>query len=212
MRRLPVYLLVDTSGSMKGEPIAAANNGLQAMMASLIQDPAALESVAMSVITFDREVNELVPLTPLEEIRTPLLSVPDSGPTLMGKALEFLMDRVRRDVVPNSKMRKGDWRPLLFLITDGKPSDLQLYKTMCADVKSYKFARIVACAAGQSAKTEPLKELTSDVYSLATMDTATFSQFFQWVSQSIAQGSTNAGRSVSLVNLPPPPAEINLVS
>ena len=71
MRRLPVYLLVDTSGSMKGEPIAAANNGLQAMIATLKQDPFALESVYISVITFDREVNEVLPLTELETLQAP---------------------------------------------------------------------------------------------------------------------------------------------
>ena len=62
-RRLPVYLALDTSGSMRGEPIAAVNVGLQALLASLRQNPFALESVSLSITTFDREVIEVVPMT-----------------------------------------------------------------------------------------------------------------------------------------------------
>ena len=39
MRRLPVYLLIDTSGSMRGEPIESVKVGLEAMVSSLRQDP-----------------------------------------------------------------------------------------------------------------------------------------------------------------------------
>lgn len=210
MRRLPVYLLVDTSGSMKGEPIAAANNGLQAMIATLKQDPFALESVYLSVITFDREVNEVLPLTELETLQAPTLVTPESGPTLMGKALDVLMQKIDHDVVKNCPEQKGDWRPLLFVITDGKPSDKAVYKEMTEKIKNYKFAAIVACAAGQDAQTEPLKSLTEHVYTLATMDGASFTQFFKWVSQSIAQGTTK-GTSSSSIMLPPPPSEMSVV-
>ena len=42
MRRLPVYLLIDTSGSMKGEPIESVKVGIESMIATLRQDPYAL--------------------------------------------------------------------------------------------------------------------------------------------------------------------------
>ena len=59
MRRLPVYLLIDTSGSMRGEPIESVKVGLEAMVSSLRQDPFALESVNISIITYDREVKQI---------------------------------------------------------------------------------------------------------------------------------------------------------
>ena len=59
MRKLPVYLLLDTSGSMKGEPVEAMRNGVQTLISSLRQDPYALESVQISVITYDREACRL---------------------------------------------------------------------------------------------------------------------------------------------------------
>ncbi|MDQ7046949.1 MAG: TerY-C metal binding domain-containing protein [Sulfurovum sp.] len=67
-RKLPVYLLIDSSGSMNGEPINSVNEGLRAMMNALRQDPYALETVLLSVITFDREVKEVFTLTPIVAI------------------------------------------------------------------------------------------------------------------------------------------------
>ena len=54
MRRLPVYLLLDTSGSMHGEPIEAVKNGMQILLSTLRQDPYALETAYLSLIAFDR--------------------------------------------------------------------------------------------------------------------------------------------------------------
>jgi len=77
MRRLPVYILLDTSGSMRGEPIHSVNVGLQSMLSALRQDPYALESVYLSVITFDIEAKVYLPLTPLDQVQIPDLDVPD---------------------------------------------------------------------------------------------------------------------------------------
>ena len=59
MRRLPVYLLLDTSGSMSGEPIEQVKNGLQMLVAGLRQDPYALETAYLAVITFDSAAQEV---------------------------------------------------------------------------------------------------------------------------------------------------------
>lgn len=59
MRRLPVYLLLDTSGSMTGEPIEAVKNGVQMLLSTLRQDPYALETAYVSVITFDSSARQL---------------------------------------------------------------------------------------------------------------------------------------------------------
>ena len=57
MRRLPVYLLLDCSGSMYGEPIEAVKNGVQVLVSTLRQDPYALETAYLSIITFDSVPN-----------------------------------------------------------------------------------------------------------------------------------------------------------
>lgn len=209
-RRLPVYILIDTSGSMYGEPIESVKVGLTDMVASLRQDPYALETVCISIITYDREVKQILPLTELEHLQLPEIKVPESGPTLMGAALNKLCDCYDAEVNKGSAQQKGDWMPLLFLLTDGKPSDLQAYEEASQRLKGYAFTNIVACAAGPKAKTEPLHKLTDKVFTLETMDSATFKKFFEWVTININQGGRSMGVTDD-VELPPPPTEVNLV-
>lgn len=210
MRRLPVYILLDTSGSMRGEPIHSVNVGLQSMLSALRKDPYALESVYLSVITFDIEAKAYLPLTPLDQVQIPDLDVPNVGATFMGAALELLAQEVQQNVQKSSNDVKGDWRPLLFLMTDGSPSDVYAYQQIVPTIKQLNFATIVACAAGPKAKTESLLQLTDQVVVLDTMDSNSFASFFKWVSASVVAGSSSAGVSDS-ISLPPPPAEIQLV-
>lgn len=210
MRRLPVYLLIDTSGSMTGEPIESVKVGLEAMLSSLRGDPFALESANISIITYDREVKVILPLTPLEDIQLPEITCPESGPTNMGAALKTLCKQMDSEVHLSTPTQKGDWMPLLFLMTDGKPSDIMEYNEAIPEVKKRKFATIIACAAGSKAKTEPLLQLTDQVYTLDTMDKSSFSQFFKWVSSSIGVGNRSIGATSDLI-LPPPPEEVNNV-
>ena len=69
MRKLPIYLLLDTSGSMHGEPIEAVKNGVEMLVSTLRNDPYALETAYLSVITFNTNAQQLVPLTELEQFR-----------------------------------------------------------------------------------------------------------------------------------------------
>ena len=84
MRRLPVYLLLDTSGSMSGEPIEALKNGVQLMISSLRQNPQAIETAYISIITFDTTAQQLMPLTDLASFQIPDMRA--SGVTALGEA------------------------------------------------------------------------------------------------------------------------------
>lgn len=195
---------------MTGEPIESVKVGLEAMLSSLRGDPFALESANISIITYDRDVKVILPLTPLEDIQLPEITCPESGPTNMGAALKTLCKQIDSEVHLSTPTQKGDWMPLLFLMTDGKPSDIMEYNEAIPEVKKRKFATIVACAAGSKAKTEPLQQLTDQVYTLDTMDRSSFSQFFKWVSSSIGVGNRSIGATSDLI-LPPPPEEVNNV-
>lgn len=210
MRRLPVYLLLDTSGSMSGTPIQAVNNGLQVLVSKLRQDPFALESVAISIITFDREVKQVMPLTELETLQLPEITTPESGPTNMGAALLMLCKRMDSEIIKGTGEQKGDWRPLLILMTDGKPSDLADFRDAVPKIKAKNFAAVIACAAGAEAKDSFLKELTDTVVHLDTADSSTLMSFFKWVSASIGTGNRSAGTTEEII-LPPPPQEVHLI-
>ena len=85
MRRLPVYLLLDTSGSMFGEPIEAVKNGVQVLVSTLRQDPYALETAYLSIITFDSTAKQVSPLTELSAFQhnNALLSRPYRGTSFL---------------------------------------------------------------------------------------------------------------------------------
>lgn len=85
-RRLPVYILIDTSGSMKGEPIESVKVGLSDMIASLRLDPYALETACISIITFNSNVNQILPLTDLENLQLPDIQVPIFWGNLFGSS------------------------------------------------------------------------------------------------------------------------------
>ncbi len=212
MRRLPVYILLDTSGSMRGEPIHAVNNSMQVLLSTLRQDPHALDTVHISLITFDIEARVMQELTPLDQFPPVDLKTPDSGPTFLGAALKTVGQKVKSEVRVGSDEGKGDWAPLLFVMTDGKPSDTMEFNEQVNAIKTAGFASIVGCGAGPSADVTALKRFCTSVAMLDTLDGPGFEQFFKWVSDVIADGSRSQNASpADVTELPPPPSEINIV-
>ncbi|NEX19147.1 VWA domain-containing protein [Thiorhodococcus mannitoliphagus] len=211
MRRLPVYLLLDTSGSMTGEPIEAVKNGVQILVSTLRQDPYALETAFLSVITFDSTARQVVPLTELATFQPPPLNA--TGVTALGEALGLLAERIEAEVARTTADAKGDWKPLVFIMTDGAPTDD--WKKGLDRLKQVRTGVIVACAAGQGGDTSVLKQITEVVVALDTADASTIKAFFKWVSASVSTGSQKVDQGLKevtgLSDLPPPPPEVNVV-
>jgi uncharacterized protein YegL len=209
-RRLPVYLVLDTSGSMMGEPIAAVETGVQTLVSALRQDPYALETAYLSVITFDSNARQVVPLTELTAFQMP--SVQANGLTSLGDALKLLANRIDSEVTKTTAEQKGDWKPLVFIMTDGGPTDD--WQKGLVEFKKRKTGIVVACAAGQGAETNVLKQITECVVQLDTADSSTIKAFFKWVSASVSTGSQKVDSGTEVVGLgelPPPPPEVNIV-
>ena len=211
MRRLPVYLLLDTSGSMSGEPIEAVKNGVQIMISALRQNPQAIETAFLSVITFDSVAQQIIPLTDLASFQ--MVDIKATGLTALGEALKLVAHKIETEVQKTTTETKGDWKPLVFIMTDGIPTDD--WQNGLNEFKKAKVAFTVACAAGSGADANILKQITDNVVSLDTADSASIGKFFQWVTASIGVSSSkveDSGKEVTGLNeLPPPPSELNIV-
>jgi len=210
VRRLPVYLVLDTSSSMLGEPIKAVKTGLETLLSALRQDPFALETVYLSVITFDTDARQVVPLTEVANFRSPEIRA--NGTTALGAALKLLSESIAREVRKGTAEQHGDWKPLVFLMTDGAPTDD--WKRQKETIAKTPIATLVACAAGPGAQTDVLRALTEAVVTLDTADASTIKTFFKWVSASVTVSSQKVDLTKKdvggLGDLPPPPPSINV--
>ncbi len=209
-RRLPVYLLLDCSGSMSGEPIEAVRQGVRALLADLRSDPQALETAYLSVITFASSAQQVCPLTELVSFQEPNMTA--GGSTALGEALKLLEQTLDTEVRKSTPAQKGDWKPLVFLMTDGQPTDSW---EMAADrIKQKRVGNIIACAAGPGADSTMLKRITEVVVELTNLQPDALKAFFKWVSSSIKTTSQSVAQVTAdapPVNLPPPPPQIQIV-
>lgn len=202
MRRLPIFFVLDVSESMLGEHLYQLEDGLSKIFDALRTDPHALETAWVSVIAFAGQVRKLMPLTELTSVATP--NLPVGGGTSLGRALNFLMDELDSTVRKNTADVKGDWKPIVFLITDGKPTDdvtkaVQRWKDRYAG-----HITMVAISIGRAADLRVLNQLT-DADKVLTLDDdseAGFRRFITWVTQSVQARSRSVGDPTKEEKLP----------
>lgn len=204
LRRLPVYLVLDCSGSMSGEPIEAVRHGVRALLADLRSDPQALETAYLSVITFAGGAVQACPLTELTTFQEPNLTA--GGSTALGAALRLLEQCVDAEVKkPVPGQQKGDWKPLVFLLTDGQPTDT--WESAADSVKARRL-NVIALAAGDGADVNVLKRITETVFELKNLQPDSLRAFFKWASASVTAAAAAADGPGAL---PPPPPQIVVV-
>ncbi len=211
MRRLPVYILIDTSTSMRGEPIEAVKVGITSLIESLNQDPYALETVCLSIITYNASAEQIVPLTEVYKFHLPEIIA--KGRSALGEALMLLTSKVPEEVHKNTLETKGDWKPLLFILSDGGYSG-PIAKPI-AEFKKLPFGVVVACAAGEKSHIDVLRKITNDVIQISTIDSTSIKSYFKWISSSISTTSMKietAGEcDMAIDALPPLPNEIKVL-
>jgi uncharacterized protein YegL len=211
-RRLPVYFLLDTSGSMSGPPIQAVQQGVALVYNELMNTPQAVETAWLSVITFDSQAQQLIPLTELSNFNPPPLQA--TGSTSMGQALDLLGQALDREITGNQGEKKGDYKPLVFLLTDGEPTDdWQSALSRLRTRTQKKPATIIGLACGSGANEQTLKQIADVTLKMSDANPDQIAAFFRWVSQSIKTASVSAAQGAGAaqqVNLPPPPSTIQI--
>lgn len=200
VRRRPVYLLLDTSASMFGAPIQAVQQGVHMIHNELLNNPHAIETVYLSVITFASSAQQIVQLASVEDFKPPVLKA--EGNTALGAALTLLDQALDRELRQNSDGRKGDYRPIVFLLTDGAPTDA--WKDPNAKLKArttMKLGTLVAIGCGPNVNMATLKEIANEVIRMTDTSPDALHQFFKWVSASIQKTSQKMGNKPEDNNL-----------
>jgi uncharacterized protein YegL len=192
-RRLPVYLLLDTSGSMAGEAIEGVRDGVQLLHNELMNNPQALDTVHIAVITFASDAQMVTPLTDLLHFTPPPLDA--DGATALGAALTRLNQSLDTDIIANSTVQKGDYRPLVFLLSDGDPTDAwqKPLEAVRGRAKN-RIGTLIALACGKSANTNVLKEVADVVLVMNSVTSDALQAYFRWVSASVSTASVAAAK------------------
>jgi uncharacterized protein YegL len=175
IRRLPVYMLIDCSGSMNGDAIEAVGQGFKNLTTMLNNDPTTCDVVWFSIIVFDSTARQLFPLCPIGDYKELPLKV--GGSSNLGRALQFLSDCVKDEVRKQTKEERGDWKPLVFLMSDGKPTDdwEKVCKTAGSEIN------LIACGVGADAAVGNLKKITERVVLMKDMTQETLDQFIDFI-------------------------------
>jgi uncharacterized protein YegL len=187
-RRLPIYLLLDCSESMAGQAIDDMSQGIDVMLDALRSDPLAIETAWLSVITFSKYAKQLVPLTDLMSFEKPELKVRTG--TAMGAALSLLVQCIKKDVQKTSETIKGDYKPLVFLFTDGQPTDnWQEATDLLSSQKRPSIANIYSIGCGPDVDTEILHRVSDVVLTMKDTSSEAWKKTFIWLSASVQRAS-----------------------
>lgn len=198
---LACVLLLDTSGSMYGEPIDNLNRAVNRFIKETNMDEMAKKRVDVAVISFDdkpRLVSDFTPIYQMEPIH-----LEADGRTAMGSAIEMAIDLVKERNRFYAETGVSCFKPWIFMITDGMPTDdisHAAYRIREEESKG-NHGKLKFFALGvNDYDRATLFQLTNRVIELENTD---FSTIFDWLSESMCTISVSRiGDSLQLSPLP----------
>lgn len=184
--RCPCVLLLDTSGSMAGTPILQLNQGLAALQSALAEDELALLRVELAIVTFG-PVQLAQDFVSAGQFTPPMLRA--GGDTPMGGAVQLALDKLeeRKQIYHNNGLTY--YRPWLFLITDGQPTDGTVWQNAAVRVKQAESNKKVAffSVGVQGANMQMLAQLS--LRQPLHLQALKFRELFTWLSTSLTSVS-----------------------
>ena len=200
--RCPCVLLLDTSGSMQGEPIKALNEGLKTFEKDLVRDNLASRRVEVAVVTFDSDVRIVQDFITADKFEPPTLTA--QGYTHTGAAIHQALDMLQERKSQYKANGIAYYRPWVFMITDGEPQGeakdiVDMAAGRIKDDENNK--RVAFFAVGvENANMKRLGEIV--VRTPVKLKGLNFVDMFQWLSQSMQ--AVSHSKVDDQVALPPP--------
>lgn len=181
--RCPCVLLLDTSGSMNGAPINELNAGLQILREELSQDEMAQLRVELAIITFG-PVNLAQDFVTASQFVPPQLNA--NGDTPMGTAINLALDKIDERKQTYKQNGISYYRPWIFLISDGAPTDGNVWQSAAQRVRDAESKKKVAFfAVGvEGADTNVLSQFSTRQPLM--LKGLKFRELFVWLSSSLS--------------------------
>lgn len=192
--RCPCLLLLDTSGSMAGRPIEELNAGIRAFYEELQSDSLAVKRVEVALISFG-PVRIISTFSTADFFLDPTLAA--EGDTPLGEAITTGIDLIRKRKEEYRSNGISFYRPWIFLITDGSPTDKwQHAASMVREGENAKAFAFFAIGV-QNADMNVLRQIS--VREPLRLQGLKFREFFQWLSNSMKSASrSNPGDKILL--------------
>lgn len=197
--RCPVALVLDTSGSMSGEPIAQLNAGAQLFIDEVKRDDLARWSVELGVFTAGGRADCLLDFTGVEQIAG-IAPMGATGSTPLGEATRMALDRLEARKAQYRKAGVPYYQPWLVIISDGAPTDHWQDSAQRARELSAS-RKLVSLPIGVSGADLGVLSAFSSKPAVA-LDGLKFRELFLWLSASMASVSASTS-SDATVQLPP---------
>jgi len=194
--RCPCLLLLDSSGSMQGEPIRELNEGIATFRRELLDDELAAKRVEVGLVTFG-PVRVVSDFQSVDHFQPPKLTA--GGDTPIGKAVVQGLDTLRKRKELYRASGIAYYRPWVFLVTDGAPTDN--WQPAAEAVRSGEEARaLMFFAIGvQGANMDILRRLS--LREPVKLKELRFRDCFSWLSSSLrAMSRSRPGEQVALAS------------
>lgn len=194
--RCPCMLVLDTSGSMGGNPIRQLNEGIETLKAELGQDTLAAKRVEVAMITFG-PVSLESDFQTVDNFYPKQLSA--SGDTPIGGAITMAIDLISKRKQVYKEHGVGYYKPWIILITDGAPTDnWSRAAQLVSDGERNKSFSFFAIGV-EGANMDILKQLS--VREPMKLKGLMFREFFLWLSGSLSSvSSKNPGENNKLLS------------